>query len=891
MLNNSKKRGDINEIACDNPMFYRNPLIESIYADLQKDSFKKEKQGASIQPTLLFGQRPEETKTKIKEVSVKHNRTNDGHPHASIKTALEYRKSMMPPKLPLSISLAGLGKQFGVGVALYFWMLRYVGLSFILFALPATIWVAFDRYIDYGSIATISTQTQGFADVTIAGIPIPSLSSKTLESKLAVYLNGHKLFPSRESYLIFVQCMDIVGSVLFILLTTYFAIWRSRTIAEQIDMDTLEVSDYTVQLSGIPDETNVNELANFLSKKFGEVAEIQLVHGDLDLLAHYRERANLREALQRAKTLGNEATKLALEVRLRTVEESIKLMLHMGESSGRIVAAFVTFMNEYSKKRCLRVYRNLAWSTYAYVDKKYLFNGNLLYANPADAPNNIKFENLAYNGRTRFIRKVLAAIGICCILAGSFFGSSELRKITKQNGEQLVFSNDRIPATACATALQVCSTEISQQSGIPMSLLYGSYMSISLTTADPSGIQQATALSDLQNNAICYSCYCQGLADNGHTTTDPIMSRQCGNFFVTTYIYRIMYTLTVLFIAIVNFILRAVISLIVRLTNYPSKTQEENSRMFWVFVSQFLNTAILPVISNISAYGDFTLAWYTDVGTAIFYSLLVQGTLMPIAMHFVGKIWFYFVRIIKENRSVIQEELNRAYAAPWYMLSVRMAEVAVVACSSLLYGAGMPLLLWSAAISILAVFQWVDKYELLRECQEPSRHSAKIIAPFYWLLVWSVVAHLLVGGWMQGINWAPPISNIHSVPTITANGKYVTTSNHVPYWISRILQANSFGMFLTAGIIILVIVLYRIVHFVTNVAHTKTETISTYVENTPSFDQGLRRNLLTGIKTYSLVEHPEYKSLYDVNTVGAIEESKVQRAYLSRILSMRPNIA
>jgi hypothetical protein len=156
---------------------------------------------------------------------------------------------------------------------------------------------------------------------------------------------------------------DILGCILFLVMCVFFA-RRQRQIVRAVDEDSIEITDYSVMIKGLPeDATDKEEVRCFFELKFGKVVDAVLAKNDGVLLHHYKKRSALamRHDVARSKfikTGKGEKTIDKLEDKIAVVDDKI-IKLKM-KKNFKTKLAFVTFSDEESWVECLSVAPGLA---------------------------------------------------------------------------------------------------------------------------------------------------------------------------------------------------------------------------------------------------------------------------------------------------------------------------------------------------------------------------------------------------------------------------------------------------------------------------------------------------------------------------------------------------
>jgi hypothetical protein len=166
-----------------------------------------------------------------------------------------------------------------------------------------------------------------------------------------------------------------------------------------------------------------------------------------------------------------------------------------------------------------------------------------------------------------------------------------------------------------------------------------------------------------------------------------------------------------------------------------SHSSISTSMTFKLFLVQVINAGLLIVLmkgylKNFNSngtiaflngkYGDFTSAWYDDVGksligTMILYLFGVHGLKVAMLLYTKWCRWYdtHFTSDVRLTYQVSQEQLNRLHIGTEFVIEVRYATVLTVCYVCVTYAATMPILYLVASLAF-TLHYWVDKYFFLR---------------------------------------------------------------------------------------------------------------------------------------------------------------------------------
>ena len=358
----------------------------------------------------------------------------------SVEEALEHRDEEHPriqgarglEPYPLKIGIGDMGVEFGPGIALYFNFLQWMSaMFFILFLLNMpTIMIAHAaKYFGPYSAARNSTGFQQMweAEYDMASTTFGSIAPDDVEEgDWLRYSNpdlGLELSLTKTDFLYGAAAADILGCVLFLIMCAFFS-RRQKQIVRAVDEDSIEITDYSVMIKGLPeDATDKEEVRCFFELKFGKVVDAVLAKNDGVLLYYYKKRSTL--AMQHdvakskyIKTGKGEKTIDKLEEKIAVVDDKI-IKLKM-KKNFKTKLAFVTFSDEESWVECLRASPR-SWLGRWLMRSEERFRGKFAYqVEEAPAPTDVMFENLDIPERSRYWRRKVISLVTFVLLLASF---------------------------------------------------------------------------------------------------------------------------------------------------------------------------------------------------------------------------------------------------------------------------------------------------------------------------------------------------------------------------------------------------------------------------------------------------------------------------------------
>ena len=199
---------------------------------------------------------------------------------------------------------------------------------------------------------------------------------------------------------------------------------RQKAIVRAVDEDSIEISDYSVTVRGLPeDATDKEEVRCFFELKFGKVVDAVLAKNDGMLVTLYKKRGELamrHDALHSKfiKTKKGEKPMEKLQERIAAIDEKITALKKRRNFKTKL--AFVTFSEEESYVECLNGSPR-TWLGRWLMPETERFRGTHAYTvEEAPAPTDVMFENLDVSEQSRFWRRQLITLITVVVLLLSF---------------------------------------------------------------------------------------------------------------------------------------------------------------------------------------------------------------------------------------------------------------------------------------------------------------------------------------------------------------------------------------------------------------------------------------------------------------------------------------
>ncbi len=226
---------------------------------------------------------------------------------------------------------------------------------------------------------------------------------------------------------------------------------------EHLNRCTVDASDYTVRVRGIPSKTKERELAaHFANITDSAVAEVSLAYNNSKAIQFYKARgkimkdridcvqriryakSTLRTSKPSTKQVNRKIRKLLLERRRLTAQIVMKdeeRKQHVA-SKPQAIQAFVTFETEQGFLKAISSYQVHLFRQFLCYPKRLLFKEARLKLSQAPEPSTIMWENLEITSTSRFCRKCfttfVASLAVLMSIYFTFLAKAFREDLVKQ---------------------------------------------------------------------------------------------------------------------------------------------------------------------------------------------------------------------------------------------------------------------------------------------------------------------------------------------------------------------------------------------------------------------------------------------------------------------------
>mmetsp|Transcript_24493 Transcript_24493/g.36018 ORF Transcript_24493/g.36018 Transcript_24493/m.36018 type:complete len:1721 (-) Transcript_24493:92-5254(-) len=579
-------------------------------------------------------------------------------------------------------------------------------------------------------------------------------------------------------------------AVLIFIFGIYWVSYQQRMEEVYMDRNTCRAKDFTVRLDVIPDHSSTHELAKKLRRHFEKtlsasrpcylpgivrVADIIFTTGSftvleaaikrgkaarmLDLLLY---RKSVLEYLHRESGI----TYSLLTWRENSWKESyeywnnvcVKLSLD-GSNAKKVKRAYITFESEEGFLRCLKYFPSNTFSTY-FRREDATVDGKVLHVYPAEDPSDILWENLGTPKIQQFLRRSLTTFLLVALLVATYFiVDKAIRSGDKFESE--------FPDVIDCDDYEVDLNRANVNSSIESLITY------ERTLRDVNW----QYYNNSNGRQGFLQCYCREVYEenglhslmkytflNREKNQEEKWCRDIVLGFINLTVIRLVVAIVVVS---VNISAKSILRALKDFERRSSHSEISQSMTAKLFVVQVVNTGLLVILMNGRSpvfedskitflngnYGDFTVEWYEDVGkslmgTMALYMLGVHG--LKFAMLVVNK-WLrwqdkHFTSDIRLTYQVSQDQLNKLYLGPEFVIEVRYATALTICFVCVAYAPAMPMmyLIASAAFFILYC---VDKYFFLRVYRIPRAVSPSLAHAVTRSLYFAAFLNLGVAIW------------------------------------------------------------------------------------------------------------------------------------------------
>jgi hypothetical protein len=250
----------------------------------------------------------------------------------------------------------------------------------------------------------------------------------------------------------------------------------------------------------------------------------------------------------------------------------------------------------------------------------------------------------------------------------------------------------------------------------------------------------------------CKACWCvEALNSITDILRDDLIlnkdyNKACEQPIISFFVRRSLLQGSVAFIVVINIALKAGLAFLVPQEKHHTRTESDKSLVQKVFVSQFINTALVVLLVNTrisgfaerfstsdgakfplftGPYEDLNLPWYIDIGGNHVVTMISNAV-----QTFIPLVILWPLQVIQETwatrNTATQIILNRQLKGAVFEVAARYGVLLSTVYSCLLYSASMPFL--NIVLFFTFFFSyWVDRIFLLRVCRAPPAYDTGLV--------------------------------------------------------------------------------------------------------------------------------------------------------------------
>eukprot|EP00913_Durusdinium_trenchii_P004861 g4515.t1 len=326
---------------------------------------------------------------------------------------------------------------------------------------------------------------------------------------------------------------------------------------------------------------------------------------------------------------------------------------------------------------------------------------------------------------------------------------------TKENGAMQFFPGTHKNKLPHVIGLDECSA-LADSQGIPEVHLPKNAISAELTL----GLSFSRSNCRVVKRVACVAAF----------VPLPALRNACGPWFLELATSIGIATGSSVIVTVINLILQLVITYLAEFERPLSHTALNSSMIQKAFWAQTLNTGFVLFVVNYFApealrnlvlaipgvgfllfrgpFAEITRGWYAVVGVTLVTNMVINA-FVPASVTIAKMFVTSFMRCCKRGRVAHQAELIELYTNPEFDIKQKYAQLLTTIFVTVIYGSGLPLLYFLAAVFMFMQF-WADKYNLLWGSRRPPAYDTKmakeaIDSMFYAIPFHCILAILMFG--------------------------------------------------------------------------------------------------------------------------------------------------
>jgi hypothetical protein len=216
-------------------------------------------------------------------------------------------------------------------------------------------------------------------------------------------------------------------------------------------------------------------------------------------------------------------------------------------------------------------------------------------------------------------------------------------------------------------------------------------------------------------------------------------------------------------VVVINLVLQQILSMLTHFEKHNSVSDEESALALKIFVGQLINTAFIVLLVNAEIrmrgpaevtqyfsgqFSSFSPRWFSVVGVGITLTMLTNIVVPHISPLLQACCVRPCLRIC-HRRAITQDRLNTHYKPPEFLVAARYPVILNNIFVTMLYSAGMPMLIPIAAVSFFVSY-FVDKTLILRFYSRPRGTDASLARLALKVMPVALMLHLAFTIYMFG---------------------------------------------------------------------------------------------------------------------------------------------
>ena len=382
-----------------------------------------------------------------------------------------------------------------------------------------------------------------------------------------------------------------------------FYMWRINHKTKEIEMKEYTLVDYAIKIENLPSEVKFKKIDQKFTK-YGPIVQIYILRKVSKILESFKEIDKKKKKIEKLLKKCKDQKKFVKAMK-QLEELNIKLdQMAVDKQKVEPLMVFITFEYPISRINALRDFERYKTGSCLRGKKSTLkLNGGdekSIWVSTSDNPLNINYENLEYTSRQKFWRSVLVML----ISAGL-----------------ILFA-------------------------LGMSIMMFAYTRTSTSLPCEQTYTQEEYDALAESNDITEEvtrCYCNTLKPN-----QQLEDKRCTEIVNKRIRASIITFLVGCITFMTNFVLKWVMTKLTKYQKFYTKSEEIASFTSKLFISLFINTAIIQLLANADIFGlqpsiifyrlflidseeaessilkDFTKSWYMRVGSAISNTMIVN---------------------------------------------------------------------------------------------------------------------------------------------------------------------------------------------------------------------------------------------------------------------------